>query len=289
MQQKCESRLGGAALGFLLQMCTILGRRGVPAVPKSRGGNDLHPCHGRLITRMPSDGKRQICGSDDRRIVRIQRAQQIVVALRRIAAATARAVRRSACRASPRAGRSAESSRAPPPADARCAPARARRRPRGLPPTPAADVPPAAPTGRPGRRAASRGNARTGQDVADRADILRRRGAHLRLGARAAERRGVAGGIQHRDLPPLRMRRGGDQRIQRLLRRAAGAQQRKPAWPQPRIGAMLRQHRADAGRAIGARARRPRSRMWPQRRRSGRCEGSGRRGRRSWVADVALC
>ena len=46
----------------------------------------------------------------------------------------------------------------------------------------------------------------------------------------------------------MRMLRGCHQCVQRLLRRAAGTQQGDAAWPEPRIGAMLGQHGADAGR-----------------------------------------
>jgi len=42
-----------------------------------------------------------------------------------------------------------------------------------------------------------------------------------------------------------------DQRIDRLLRLAAGTQQGKPAWSKSRIGAMLGQHGANAGLAPG--------------------------------------
>ena len=60
---------------------------------------------------------------------------------------------------------------------------------------------------------------------------VRPRCAQFRLDARPAERRGVAAASSTGDLPPVRVRRGGDQRIQRLLRRTAGAQQGEPRGP----------------------------------------------------------
>ncbi len=102
-------------------------------------------------------------------------------------------------------------------------------------------------------RAQHRGrDRRARQDIADRTGVLRRRRVQFRLDPYAAESRGVAGRIQHGKLPPMRMRCGGDEGVHGLLRRAAGAQQRDATWPKPRIGAMLRQNRANASGAIGA-------------------------------------
>ncbi len=101
----------------------------------------------RCITRMPRQWQAAICGSHDRPDCPDPAHAADSRCSAAHSAAIARAVRRSACRASPREDRSAGSSRAPPPEGARCAPARARRRPRDLPPVPATGAPPAAADG----------------------------------------------------------------------------------------------------------------------------------------------
>jgi O-acetylserine/cysteine efflux transporter len=81
-----------------------------------------------------------------------------------------------------------------------------------------------------------------------RAGILRR-GGDLGPGACAAEGARVARGIECGDLSPMREMRRCHERIHRLLRRTAGAQQCRAAWSKPRIGAMLGAHGSYSGLA----------------------------------------
>jgi hypothetical protein len=126
-------------------------------------------------------------------------------------AAKARATRRSADRASPRANPPAESFHA-----------RVR----------AIDARPMAHSHRHGMRAG-----------------ILRRGGDLGPGACAAEGARVARGIECGDLSPMREMRRCHERIHRLLRRTAGAQQCRAAWSKPRIGAMLGAHGSYSGLA----------------------------------------
>lgn len=92
------------------------------------------------------------------------------------------------------------------------------------------------------------GNARVGKDVADRAGVLPGCLAHLRPDARAAVRCGISFGIQHGELSPMGVLGGCDKCVDRLLRRAAGTQQGDTTWPKTWIGAMLGEHGSDTGR-----------------------------------------
>ena len=120
-------------------MCTILGRRCVPAVPKSRGGNDLHPCHARAFSQRPGRWQvtkfRPALDCPDR--VRVTD----VVAFRCIAVPRRRQLRDR--RVVPVNAPPAGSFRVPPRLSGRCASDSFRRRRRALPAMFAAIAPPA--------------------------------------------------------------------------------------------------------------------------------------------------
>ena len=112
----------------------------VPAVPKSRGGDGLHPCHEKSLTQYGDFGRDSNRGSGDRGVAGVERAQQVVAALwcipvpqrtqfrdRRVVPVDTQVDQRNFP--------------APRPADVHCAPGRARRPRRGPLPARTAAVP----------------------------------------------------------------------------------------------------------------------------------------------------
>ena len=126
---------------------------------------------------------------------------------------------------------------------------RSRRPRRALPPVRAAAVPPVAPSDRPGMRAAWR-QARARWRGCCRSRRHPAPAASLISGSRAcpAIGRGVARASSTAICRQCAYGVDATSASTRLLRRAAGTQQGDAAWPEARIGAMLRQHGADTSR-----------------------------------------
>ena len=115
---------------------------------------DLHPCHAKSLTHCGDFGMKK--SRISRRVVGVERAQQVVAALRCIPVPQRTQFRERRVVPVDTQVDQRESFPAPRPADVHCAPGRARRPRRGLLPARTAAVRRAAPPDRPERHAASR-------------------------------------------------------------------------------------------------------------------------------------